>query len=108
MAIMKDTLLHDFFLGFVRIHILYHASQGQVFGLDLMRELTQHGYRIGPGTLYPILHGLETKQFLQSEKRVVAGKVRRYYTITPRGMKALQEGKEKSHELVQEIIKEST
>lgn len=104
---MKDTLLHDFFLGFVRIHILYHASHGPVFGLELMEELSRHGYHIGPGTLYPILHGLEAKAFLKSEKRPVSGKMRRYYNITAHGLKALRESREKSNELVQEIIKES-
>ena len=40
MSITKsDIITHEFFLGFIRLHILYHASQGPVFGLDLMREL---------------------------------------------------------------------
>ena len=104
---MKDTLLPDFFLGFIRIHILYHASREKVFGLELMAELARHGYRVGAGTLYPILHGLEKKEFLISHKQAVAGKLRRYYLITPKGKKALAEARDKASELVHEINEES-
>jgi len=100
---MKDSLLPDFFLGFIRIHILYHASREEVFGLELMTELSRHGYRVGPGTLYPILHRLESKQLLTSHKRLVDGKLRRYYLITPKGKKVLNEARGKANELVNEI-----
>ena len=103
---MKDRLLHNLFLGFIRIHILFHASESPVYGTALMQELTHHGYRIGPGTLYPILHSLEKKGFLNSQKKVVQGKVRRYYGITKSGMKALASAKIMVKELVQEITKE--
>ncbi|HEY60243.1 MAG TPA: helix-turn-helix transcriptional regulator [Anaerolineae bacterium] len=103
---MKYPLLHDFFLGFIRIHILFHASQSPVYGTALMQELARHGYRIGPGTLYPILHSLEKKGFLTSQKMVVQGKMRRYYAITADGRDALQQGQAKVKELVKEIIEE--
>ena len=103
---MKNTLLPDFFLGFIRIHILYHVSLEEVFGLELMAELSRHGYRVGPGTLYPILHWLGSKQFRTSDKRLVDGKLRRYYLITPKGKKALEEARSKVNELVQEINEE--
>ena len=49
-------MLRDFFLGMMKIHILYHASQEQVYGAAMMEELGHHGYEISPGTLYPMLH----------------------------------------------------
>ena len=63
-------------MGFVRLHILYHAAREPVFGLNLMEELARHGYRLSPGTLYPILHQMERNGFLSSEKAVVNGKMR--------------------------------
>lgn len=45
----------EFFLGFVKIHILYHASIGPISGVEIAEELERHGYRLGPGTLYPTL-----------------------------------------------------
>jgi DNA-binding PadR family transcriptional regulator len=98
----SDIVFRNLFLGFVRLHILYHASKEQVFGLSLMEELARHGYRMSPGTLYPILHQMESNGFLSSKKTVVHGKVRKYYRITEEGEKALS----LSHEKIEELSKE--
>ena len=106
MTITKtDIVLRDFFLGFIRLHILYHASREPVFGLDLIRELARHGYSLSPGTLYPVLHRLEREGFLQAENQVVNGKFRKYYRSTKAGRQALGEAYGKVHELVNEIGK---
>jgi DNA-binding PadR family transcriptional regulator len=39
----------------------------------MMEELAHHGYRIGPGTLYPLLHGLEHSGLLKSVLKNVGG-----------------------------------
>jgi PadR family transcriptional regulator, regulatory protein PadR len=96
-------LLHGLFLGFVQLHILYHAGEKPVYGLWLIEELAEHGYRLSPGTLYPILHSLETEKLLKVESRVVDGKVRKYYTLTSKGKNALIKGKSKALELIAEI-----
>ena len=92
-----------FFLGFVRIHILYHAGKQKVYGVWLMDELARHGYNLSPGTLYPILHNLHDDGYLNSEKEVVAGKVRKYYTLSPKGRDMLKESRDKALELVKEL-----
>lgn len=97
-------MLRDILLGFIKIHILHHAGQQPVYGLWLMEELGRHGYTIGPGTLYPTLHSLERMGYLISEKRVVEGRQRRYYTLTPDGEAALTEASEKLAELVAEVL----
>jgi DNA-binding PadR family transcriptional regulator len=51
----------------------------------MMAELEHHGYRIGPGTLYPLLHSLERARLLQSTLKNVEGRSRRIYKITPEG-----------------------
>jgi len=99
----NDIVFRNLFLGFVRLHILYHASKEPVFGLSLMEELARHGYRMSPGTLYPILHQMESNGFLSSEKSVVNGKVRKYYRITEEGKKALSLSYEKIKELSKEL-----
>ncbi len=100
-------MLRDFFLGFVKIHILYHAAREPVFGLDLIRELERHGYHLSPGTLYPILHNLDELGYLRREDQVVNGKVRKYYVATPRGQRALGAARCQIAELVAEVIQES-
>ncbi len=97
------SLSRDLFLGFVKMHILYHAGEEPVYGLWMIEELARHGYTLSPGTLYPMLHSLEEEGLLAREKRVVEGKVRKYYTLTETGETALAEGRERAIELLREI-----
>jgi DNA-binding PadR family transcriptional regulator len=99
-------MIRSFFLGFIKIHILHHATKKPVYGLWFIEELKRHGYDISPGTLYPILHSLEEDGLLQSQEQVVDGKVRKYYRITSKGKKTLQQGKEQVQELLNEIIED--
>lgn len=94
----------DLYSGLVRLHVLYHASAGAVFGLGMIEELRRHGYRVGPGTLYPLLHGLERRGYLRSKKRLVEGKIRRVYAITKRGRRELVQAIEKVRELYEELV----
>jgi PadR family transcriptional regulator, regulatory protein PadR len=99
-----DNVLRDFFLGFVKIHVLHHAAQEPVYGLALIDELRRHGYELGPSTIYPLLHSLEAARYLAREDRVVGGKVRKYYAITEAGRYALAEARVKIAELVDEVL----
>jgi len=94
----------EFFLGFIKIHILLHASQGPIYGLEMVEELGRHGYDLGPGTLYPTLHRLQREGYLERSSKVVDGKVRKYYTITDSGLLALEESRKKIRELVDEVL----
>lgn len=97
-------MLRHFFLGFIKIHILHHASEEPIYGLWIIEELGRHGYQLSPGTLYPILHTLEADGLLHSSQQLVDGKIRKYYEITSRGRKTLAEAKKKIKELVDEIL----
>jgi len=96
----------ELYFGLIRIHVLVHAAQEPIFGLAMMEELTHHGYRIGPGTLYPLLHGLERGGLLKSVFKIVAGHRRRVYKITLSGRKALEKARDKVDELHHEIHEE--
>lgn len=96
----------EFFLGFIKIHILHHASREPVYGMWLIEELGRHGYRLSPGTLYPVLRSLEEGGFLESHREVVGGKVRKYYRTTRKGEKALAGSLVKIRELVEEVLGE--
>ena len=99
-------MLKDFFLGFIKIHILYHASKEPIYGVWIQEELSRHGYHLSPGSLYPTLHRLKKESYLECQSRVVAGKVRKYYVITEKGRRALNEARGKIGELVNEVLKE--
>lgn len=94
----------EFFLGFIKIHILYHAIKEPIFGVAIATELARHGYNVSPGTLYPVLHRLEHEGYLESSSRVVNGRARRYYQATAAGKQALRQSKKKIRELVTEVI----
>lgn len=97
-------MIRDFFLGFIRIHVLHHAAEQPVYGLSLIEELRRHGYALSPGTLYPILHGLAEAGYLRLDRRVVGGRVRKYYTSTARGQRALAAARRQIMELVGEVL----
>ena len=94
----------EFFLGFIKIHILYHASQEPIYGNQILEELGQHGYRLSPGTLYPTLHRLAKEGYLEVRPRVVGGKVRKYYQATAEGKQVLEQSRGKIRELVKEVL----
>lgn len=101
---LDNQSFRDFFLGFIKIQILYHAAKGPIYGQEFSDELNRHGYKISFGTLYPIFHRLEQKGLLRATKENVKGKIRKYYVITEMGNEILDEAKLKAKELVEELF----
>jgi PadR family transcriptional regulator, regulatory protein PadR len=102
--IMAEVLSRLFFAGFVRLHVLYHAAQEPICGVEIVAELGRHGYRLSPGTVYPVLHELERAGSLTSRAQVVSGKRRKYYEATAEGRTALEAAREKLRELAAEVL----
>jgi DNA-binding PadR family transcriptional regulator len=94
----------DLYSGLIRLHVLHHAVEEPVFGLGMIEELARHGYRISPGSLYPLLHGLEKKGYLKSTQLRNGKSLRKLYRATPAGRKALNAAKGKVRELFRELI----
>jgi PadR family transcriptional regulator PadR len=82
-------MIRPIFLGLVKIHVLSRAAREPVYGLALIDDLTRLGYKLGPATVYPVLHGLEKEKLLAVRRTVVKGKVRKYYAATAKGRQAL-------------------
>jgi PadR family transcriptional regulator, regulatory protein PadR len=101
---VSDWLARMFFGGFVRLHILYHATKEPIFGVEMMEELGRHGYDVGAGTLYPMLHQMEKAGYLTSRAEVVAGRRRKYYRATAQGAPALEATRATLRELVSEVL----
>ena len=96
----------DLYGGLIRLHILHHASKGPVFGLWFIEELARHGYKLSPGTLYPLLHGLERKGYLRSTNERSGKSSRRVYRATALGRKALVIARGKVSELFGELLED--
>ncbi len=75
-----------------------------VYGTWIIEELSHHGYALSPGTLYPLLHGLEKKAYLRSREERDGKRARRVYTITAKGRKAFAAAREKVRELFGELF----
>ena len=88
--------------GFIRMHVLYHAEEGALCGNWMIEELRHHGYKISPGTLYPMLRAMEKDGWIKG-KDEGNGSRRRLYKITPDGRKALKEARAKLRELFNEV-----
>jgi DNA-binding PadR family transcriptional regulator len=100
---MTEKLVREFLLGFIRLHILYHAQKEPIYGKEFKKELERHGYEISFGTLYPIFHKLEEDGYLQSTEKNIGGKIRRYYTITEAGMEVFEYSLQRARELFNEV-----
>lgn len=100
---MQDKTMRKFFLGFVQIHVLYQARKEPFYGVWMIEELREHGYDMSPGTLYPLLHNMESNGLLEKEEKLIEGKIRKYYRITELGLAILEEAQRKAYELFIEI-----
>jgi DNA-binding PadR family transcriptional regulator len=96
----------DLYAGLIKLHILHHAAKEPIFGLAMIEELGRHGYKLSPGTLYPLLHGLEQRGYLRAREERVGRSVRRVYRATPMGKRALAAAKGKVRELFGELLEE--
>lgn len=94
----------ELYVGLVRLHVLHHAAEEPIFGLGMMQELGRHGYRLGAGTMYPLLHGMEERGWLRSQQKLVNGRKRKVYVATAAGRKALGLARVQVRELYEEMF----
>ena len=90
-----------------KVHILFHAQQGPIVGHWMLEELREHGYRVSPGTLYPLLARMEKIGWLTrvNKKRRNAPKEARPYRATAAGRHALREVEARLKELIHEVYR---
>jgi len=94
----------DLLSGFIRLHVLHHAAEGDLHGLWMIEELAHHGYKVSAGTLYPMLHAMEKKGYLTSRMERVGRTRRRIYNATPYGVAALRIARERARGLFREVV----
>lgn len=77
--------------------VLSILDDGDTYGYDLIRRiahLSDNTMRWTPGTLYPLLHDMESDGLLNASWRAGGnGRDRKYYAITPKGRRSLQRAK---------------
>lgn len=90
---------HDLLAGFVRLHILHHAAAHEIYGQWIIDELARHGYRLSPGTLYPMLHAMERNGYLTSREERDGRTARKWYRSTAYGTEGLALARVRMREL---------
>jgi PadR family transcriptional regulator, regulatory protein PadR len=94
----------ELYIGLVRLHVLHHAAEGSIFGFWIIEELGRHGYRLGPGTIYPLLHSMERRGWLRVDSEVIEGRKRKIYVATAAGRRALKLARIRVRELYEEMF----
>ena len=88
----------------VKVFVLYKAGPGETYGGLLSKTLDRLGYRISPGSLYPLLHSSKQATLLRSRATIIRGRIRRYCELTRSGKESLPATRENLAGLVQEAI----
>ena len=96
------------FQGFICLHILNQANNEPFFGSWLIEELSEIGYKLSPGTVYPILHSMEQEGLIVHHFENVDGKARKYYSITNDGRAELRQAHSYMLELTDSIAQDLT
>jgi len=74
--------------------------------INQVKQLSNNQINYGEGTLYPVLHKLEKKGLIESLWKIAdTGRKRKYYKLTDKGKKALQEETENWSIINQIILK---
>ena len=95
----------EFTRGFAKLYALWRASQGETFGMQIMEEMRELGFKVSPGTLYPTLHALLEEKDLTLTNRLVNGKIRKCYRATAKGRKEAEEVIERLSFLLRKVFR---
>ena len=95
----------DFIRGFVKLYTLWRASKGEVYGLEVIEEMRELGFKLSPGTLYPTLHALLKERDVTVANRNVGGKIRKCYKATAKGRKEVEEVIERLSFLIKKVFR---
>lgn len=82
-----------FMSGVPELLLLKLLDQREMYGYELVRsvrQVTGEAITLGEGVIYPALHALERNGALKSRRKVVGGRTRVYYALTPRGRGRLE------------------
>ena len=69
-------------------------EHGRMYGYEITQKVrlrTEGALEITEGALYPALHKLEAEKLVTTEKEYIGKRVRRYYSLTPKGEAAVRE-----------------
>lgn len=84
-------MAHDRIKGNLDLLLLAALTAGPAHGYELAAKIRKHSdgeFVLAEGTIYPALHGLESRGLVTSSWEVVAGRRRRVYELSGPGREA--------------------
>ena len=69
-------------------------KQGRMYGYEItqkVKDLTGNRIQITEGALYPTLHALESDGLVVTETEYIGKRVRKYYSLSPKGKTKIDE-----------------
>ncbi|ATO50812.1 PadR family transcriptional regulator [Brevibacillus laterosporus] len=86
--------------GSTVILILTLLDRKEMYGYEIAKEIEKNSdgiFTLKEGTMYPILHTLESNTFVKSYWKEYDGRKRKYYRITDEGRAHLKDKKKEWH-----------
>lgn len=81
----------ELFKGTIRTIVLQLlAEHRKMYGYEIMQTIEKKSdgkIKLTFGSLYPILHKLDSEGLIFSESETIGGRVRKYYILTDKGVK---------------------
>ena len=74
--------------GSTELMLMKLLEKEDMYGYQMIEELrrrSDHTFDLKAGTLYPLLHTLEQRGFIEAWEEAAAGRPRRYYRLTEKG-----------------------
>jgi PadR family transcriptional regulator, regulatory protein PadR len=94
---MQHKISKGLMSGSTGLMVLSLISEKDMYGYEIIQDLeikSDNTFSLKEGTLYPVLHTLENDGLAVSyEKPAESGKLRKYYSITKKGLSELDQRK---------------
>lgn len=93
--------------GSMMMLILKLLEEKDMYGyemIDTLHHRSNKTFELKAGSLYPLLHSLETKSYVNSYEDDSTGKKRKYYHITREGKKCLKNKEQEWNEYQHAVV----
>ena len=85
--------------GILDVCVLAAIKDGDSYGYKIIKDLDPY-IRLSESTLYTILKRLEVSEMLTVKTEEYNGRLRKYYSITPSGIKRIEDFKDEWREVM--------
>lgn len=86
-----------------QILLVLNTLKDEQYGYSLLQDLEEKGIAMEAGTLYPLLRRLESQGLLESTWDTTESRPRKYYVLSPVGVKTLSFLKDEWKKIVKDM-----